>query len=231
MVLSAAVHDVGHFGRTNDFLITTNHELAIVYNDNAIMENHHLANTFKIIKDSEGNIFENLDFETRRTMRSKTIEMVLATDMSQHNEHCDDLSRHVGEENYPLDKMLPTVIHAADIGGPTLRWEISSKMAGQIIEEFHQEGDELKSLGYNDLIPLFDRNSDSTLATSQIAFINYAVEPLFKLLKYWFPEAAYPLEILAANKQKWIEIEEEVSEKSEESRKLTLSDDLSQTEI
>lgn len=46
-LVAAAVHDVDHPGRTNQFLIETSNHLALLYNDNSVLENHHLAVAFQ----------------------------------------------------------------------------------------------------------------------------------------------------------------------------------------
>lgn len=50
---SAAVHDYEHGGVNNDFLIKTAHPLAITYNDQSPLENHHLAAAVRLMFDPE----------------------------------------------------------------------------------------------------------------------------------------------------------------------------------
>ena len=60
-LIAAAVHDLDHPGRTNAFLCNSNSELAICYNDQAVLENHHAALAFQLTRQSEDtNIFKNL---------------------------------------------------------------------------------------------------------------------------------------------------------------------------
>ena len=45
-LLAAAVHDFEHLGISNDFLVKTDDERAIKYNDRSVNENHHVAAAF-----------------------------------------------------------------------------------------------------------------------------------------------------------------------------------------
>lgn len=61
-LIAATVHDVDHPGRTNSFLCNAGSELAVLYNDTAVLESHHTALAFQLTaKDSKCNIFKNID--------------------------------------------------------------------------------------------------------------------------------------------------------------------------
>ena len=55
-----------------------------MYNDESVLENHHLAVAFKLIQDQECDILANLSQKQRMSVRKMVIDMVLATDMSKH---------------------------------------------------------------------------------------------------------------------------------------------------
>jgi len=85
-LVAAAVHDVDHRGKTNQFLCNSMDPLAIFYNDKAVLENHHVAMGFQLTLavDEKFNILKNLDDGEFKSFRSIVIEMVLATEMSVH---------------------------------------------------------------------------------------------------------------------------------------------------
>ena len=61
-LVAATVHDVDHPGRTNSFLCNAGSELAILYNDTAVLESHHAALAFQLtVRDGKSNIFKNID--------------------------------------------------------------------------------------------------------------------------------------------------------------------------
>merc|ERR1712203_704109 len=90
-LFAAAIHDVDHPGLTNQFLINTSSELALMYNDESVLENHHLAVAFKLLQPKECDIFVSFNKKQRQTIRKMSIDMVLATDMSKHMSLLADL--------------------------------------------------------------------------------------------------------------------------------------------
>ena len=85
------MHDVDHPGTTNQYLVATSSELALMYNDESVLENHHLAVAFKLLQLPECDILAGLSAKQRTSFRKMVIDMVLATDMSKHMSLLADL--------------------------------------------------------------------------------------------------------------------------------------------
>ena len=62
-----------------------------MYNDDSVLENHHLAVAFKILQNPACDIFASLPTKQRMSLRKMMIDMVLATDMSKHMKLLADL--------------------------------------------------------------------------------------------------------------------------------------------
>ena len=54
-----------------------------MYNDESVLENHHLAVAFKLLQNPGCDILACLSAKQRQTMRKMTIDIVLVTDMSK----------------------------------------------------------------------------------------------------------------------------------------------------
>ena len=48
-LISAIIHDYDHTGTTNNFHINSESSLAILYNDRAVLENHHVSEFFRSV--------------------------------------------------------------------------------------------------------------------------------------------------------------------------------------
>ena len=51
-------------------------ELALMYNDESVLENHHLAVGFKLLQEDNCDIFQNLGKRQRQSLRKMVIDMV-----------------------------------------------------------------------------------------------------------------------------------------------------------
>lgn len=56
--------------------ISAGSELALMYNDASVLENHHLAVGFKLLQEDNCDIFQNLSKKQRESLRKMVIDMV-----------------------------------------------------------------------------------------------------------------------------------------------------------
>lgn len=57
-------------------LLKTGSELALMYNDASVLENHHLAVGFKLLQEENCDIFQNLSKKQKDSLRKMVIDMV-----------------------------------------------------------------------------------------------------------------------------------------------------------
>ncbi|XP_055456501.1 dual specificity calcium/calmodulin-dependent 3',5'-cyclic nucleotide phosphodiesterase 1A isoform X2 [Psammomys obesus] len=181
MVLAASIHDYEHTGTTNNFHIQTRSDVAILYNDRSVLENHHVSAAYRLLQEEEMNILANLPKDDWRDLRNLVIEMVLATDMSGHFQQIKNIRSSLQQpEGIDRAKTMSLILHAADISHPAKMWKLHYRWTMSLMEEFFLQGDKEAELGIP-FSPLCDRNS-TMVAQSQIGFIDFIVEPTFTLL-------------------------------------------------
>uniref|UniRef100_A0A674NW70 Phosphodiesterase n=1 Tax=Takifugu rubripes TaxID=31033 RepID=A0A674NW70_TAKRU len=189
-LFAAAIHDVDHPGVSNQFLINTNSELALMYNDESVLENHHLAVGFKLLHEDNCDIFQNLSKRQRQSLRKLVIDMVLATDMSKHMSLLADLKTMVETKKVTssgvllLDhytdriQVLRNLVHCADLSNPTKPLAVYRQWTERIMEEFFRQGDKERERGM-EISPMCDKHTAS-VEKSQVGFIDYIVHPLWE---------------------------------------------------
>ncbi|KAH8583695.1 cGMP phosphodiesterase A4 [Cryptosporidium sp. chipmunk genotype I] len=191
-VVASLGHDVGHIGRTSNFLVNSRHMLAINYNDRSVLEMFHASLTFRIIYYYGGgaaDFLQNWDAELHKEFRRIVIELILETDMHRHFE-CVSRFRvrrqAVDWDPYgdAQDRLMlaRTCLKAADIGHGALKWNQHYKWCRSVVEEFFLQGDEEKALSLP-ISPICDRES-TDVPKSQVGFLNFVCLPLFQELCY-----------------------------------------------
>ncbi|KAM9332591.1 dual specificity calcium/calmodulin-dependent 3',5'-cyclic nucleotide phosphodiesterase 1C [Pholidichthys leucotaenia] len=182
IIFAAVIHDYEHTGTTNNFHIQTRSATALLYNDRAVLENHHLSAAYRLLQDdNDMNIFSNLSKDDWRELRTLVIEMVLATDMSCHFQQIKAMKNCLQQpELIEKPKALSLLLHTADISHPAKCWDLHYRWTTSLLEEFFRQGDREAELGLP-FSPLCDRKS-TMVAQSQIGFIDFIVEPTFTVI-------------------------------------------------
>ncbi|XP_078790473.1 3',5'-cyclic-AMP phosphodiesterase 4C isoform X3 [Oryzias latipes] len=211
-LFASAIHDVDHPGVSNQFLINTNSELALMYNDMSVLENHHLAVGFKLLQEDQCDIFQDLSKKQRQSLRKMVIDMVLATDMSKHMNLLADLKTMVETKKVTslgvllLDnysdriQVLQNMVHCADLSNPTKPLELYRKWTDRIMVEFFTQGDRERDKGM-EISPMCDKHNAS-IEKNQVGFIDYIAHPLWET---WadlvHPDAQEILDTLEDNRE------------------------------
>ncbi|KER20227.1 hypothetical protein T265_11168 [Opisthorchis viverrini] len=220
-LFACIIHDIDHPAVTNQYLINTNNELAILYNDKSVLENHHLYIGFDLLhSEPQVDITKHFTTMQRQLFRKIVISLVLATDMSKHMTLLADLKTMVesqrasGFNEIKLDtlavriQILECLVHAADLSNPTKPLNIYRQWVERITEELFQQGDREREAGL-EISPMCDRHT-SCVPSSQVSFIDYIVYPLWETLSdLMHPDARQLLDNIQANREWYANLREE----------------------
>ncbi|GAB4821974.1 hypothetical protein N2152v2_009020 [Parachlorella kessleri] len=210
LLVSAMIHDVGHPGVTNDFLIRTSSEAALQYNDQSINENMHLAMAFKLLLREEHNFLVSWGDSEYRYFRRLVVKIVLATDMAGHKGLVEEFTAHVrlwggNLAAWPEDKRvvaLQMLLHSADISNPARPVQRCSSWGQKVHEEFFLQGDRERSLGLP--VSLMCDRSKASVPKNQRAFIEFVVKPSLSVLADLAPKfVAKVMPNVEASVQHW----------------------------
>ncbi|KAL0490265.1 calcium/calmodulin-dependent cyclic nucleotide phosphodiesterase [Acrasis kona] len=205
-LIAAMIHDYDHPGLNNAFQINTQSYLATLYNDRAVLESHHCAQAFELMRNPQYNILCGLSHEQRLGVRDTIVELLLATDMGQH-------AKIVGRFKSRLEidtdfKTREDVILAmqmsikiSDVNNPARPLYLYLKWTDVINVEFWSQGDREKELKVT-VSPLMDRTT-AVVGKGQIAFCNYVVEPMYKSFIKLLPKMAFTMKHIERNKGYW----------------------------
>ncbi|KAG7393251.1 Calcium/calmodulin-dependent 3',5'-cyclic nucleotide phosphodiesterase 1B [Phytophthora pseudosyringae] len=218
-LIAAGVHDFMHDGFNNGFHISTASEIALRYNDHAVLENYHVAQSFLVMKNSDLNVLGQLAPDDFKYARDMIIQMVLATDMAKHFEDValfktnilsaalDEgavLVKNVGDKKL----LLKMILHTCDVSNPAKERETMLRWTDRVVEEFFVQGEMEKQLGLP-VSPFMDRDT-IVIKKMQVGFADFIVSPLFSVwaqILVNINSVAY--RTLLANREFWASLSED----------------------
>jgi hypothetical protein len=141
---AASIHDLDHPGNNNNYEIAVQSNLAISYNDKAVLENYHLCKAFSLLKRSDCDILENFSRQDYSRCRGIIINIVLSTDMSIHFSELNNLQNRLKASDFDPQKsdkdfLINQLIHACDISNPVKPFDIYNKWVDKVFTEFFNQ--------------------------------------------------------------------------------------------
>jgi len=232
LMISGVLHDVGHPGVNNTFQIVTSSKLAIRYNDNSVLENHHCALGFKLL--GLFGVLKNLSKEEYREIRKLVIGLVLSTDLTHHMELTNKFKSLLQgtfdkDNNEHRFSLAQALMKCADLSNPARPFNIALYWAHMVQEEFFYQGDLERQQGLP-FSPFMERGT-SSLPQLQINFIDYIVSPIFESLSQLLKDTSILYQNLLVNRSRWAELlqnekltEEHLSSEKAKSQEKTIQE-------
>ncbi|CAG9317051.1 unnamed protein product [Blepharisma stoltei] len=211
LLVSALGHDLNHPGVTNAYMINTRHQLAVRYNDISVLENYHASTLIHFLELSGCDILESLPLQDRNYMRRQIIPTILATDMAKHFQviaNFEGVMKNFDRENADhRQAVMDGLLHSADVGNPTLRFDIATVYSLRIIQEFNKQvlTEEQKGLPVSEYLRV--GNDVAGIKKNQLGFIEKLIYPLWKVVATYIPEAQIHIDTIEDNKRRWEELE------------------------
>jgi len=225
-LLAAIVHDFEHEGVSNDFLVKSSNDRAILYNDKSPNENHHVAAAWFVLQRSDCNFLENLTVKEFGQLRRLIVQLVLSTDMAEHGStlnkfkevaacsdastRTDGVSADSGDFTAACAQdavvVLQLALKCSDLGHLSLSWSSHMRWVQRLEAEFFAQGDQEKKLGMPDISFLMDRQKEGASDT-QVGFFDFVVLPLFRAMGGLFPLSKPMVSKVEANYESWKEVQ------------------------
>jgi hypothetical protein len=190
VLFAAVVHDVGHLGISNAFLVKTGHPLASLYNDNSPLESMHASLAFSILQ--RHNFFQNSKIwtsEMNLSFRSRVVDIVVGTDMKFHAGMINTVTEILADgqiDDEEVTYLFKSIVHAADLSNPMKPRPIYQNWLNRVMAEFWQQGDQERLRGMP-ISVMCDRHT-ACVAKVQAGFISFIVKPFVHELSSLLPD-------------------------------------------
>jgi cAMP-specific phosphodiesterase 4 len=188
MLFAALMHDVDHTGRTNVFEMNSWSDLGTRYNDVSILENHHCATAFSLIKQEKYNIFSSFSYEQKTKFRKVAIQAILCTDVKLHFSHLEKFKDKLDQNSfkpYPNENeqdfllLVGQIVHTSDLYVPTKKVDAAIRWSRLVNQEFINQNLEEKTSGLPETPFYKNLDKPEVMSKSEKFFVEKLVTPLW----------------------------------------------------
>ncbi|NXF03746.1 PDE6C phosphodiesterase, partial [Smithornis capensis] len=228
MVAAAFCHDIDHRGTNNLYQMKSAAPLAKLHGS-SILERHHLEYSKTLLQDESLNIFQNLNKRQYETVLHLFDVAIIATDLALYfkkrtmfQKIVDAIEKMETEEQaikyISIDPTKKEVIMAmmmtgCDLSAITKPWEVQSKVALMVANEFWEQGDLERTVLQQQPIPMMDRNKGDELPKLQVGFIDFVCTFVYKEFSRFHKEITPMFDGLQNNRVEWKTRADEYEEK------------------
>lgn len=219
MLLAAVVHDIDHPGHTNLFEVNSGSELALRYNDQAVLENHHCSMAFRLMRKPHLQLMSTLQKNAQVDIRQMVIACIMATDMSKHFVLMDE-TKQKNEVGFQLEEMRDMLlygqilVHAADLSNPVRPFNMSRSWAERISIEFNDQVAREQALGMP-VLSFMMTADEKAFCKNECGFASFVVGPMWRGIANVYPNLVFLVEQLDDNLAIWKKRIEEIDKAAE----------------
>uniref|UniRef100_A0A8C6UCG8 Phosphodiesterase n=1 Tax=Neogobius melanostomus TaxID=47308 RepID=A0A8C6UCG8_9GOBI len=228
MITAGFLHDIDHRGTNNLYQVKSGNPLAKLHGS-SILERHHLEFGKFILSQESLNIYQNLN----RRQSDHVIHLmdiaIIATDLALYFksrtmfQKIVDLSKTYEEEKKWVDFMslettrkeivMAMMMTACDLSAIAKPWEVQSKVALFVAEEFWEQGDLERTVLEQQPIPMMDRNKAADLPKLQCGFIDFVCTFVYKEFSRFHSQIQPMYDGIINNRKEWNAKKEEYEAK------------------
>ncbi|XP_047531073.1 cAMP and cAMP-inhibited cGMP 3',5'-cyclic phosphodiesterase 10A-like [Vanessa atalanta] len=192
LMLAGLCHDLDHPGYNNNFLSLCKHPLAQMYKS-SMLEYHHYFLAKKIVEDK--NLLSMLSIADRDRIMQEMKYDILCTDLAVYFQVRAQLTPLLAERSFDWAdnshrKLLKGILMTtSDLSGCCKPFGVAKAIAEAVYEEFYNQGDQEREMGYTPL-SMMDRRRSVNQPAEQIQFLSVVVVPCLLLLQNIFPNTS-----------------------------------------
>ncbi|MCK4968610.1 MAG: 3',5'-cyclic nucleotide phosphodiesterase [Candidatus Aenigmarchaeota archaeon] len=193
LLIASMCHDADHMGLTNAFYVSTSNEMALIYNEMSVLENHHSYICLKSISESglRDVMINYLGNNGFTAFKKRITNLILATDISTHGAFVEELELLASSGYNPKnvshrDLLLKSIMKLSDISNIFRPFPIYAYWMKSLFAEYFTQGQKEQNMGISTSSALMNESEVDIPKTQQIfstVIIGKLLTPMMKIFK------------------------------------------------